>query len=86
METSSLLMTDVFTASNVNTSSASIMFVYSYAIALLRYVNGRDNVIYFLFDSHCRNSHGITDGKPGFSVLINFQTLFQIARHIEEAY
>ena len=49
-------------------------------------MNGRGNVTYFLFDSHSRNSHGITDGGPGFSVLIKFESLFQIERYIEEAY
>ena len=28
----------------------------------------------------------IADGEPGFSVLINFDSLFQIERYIEEAY
>ena len=55
-------------------------------VALFRHVHGRDNVTYFLFDSHCRNTRGITDGEPGFSVLIRFQTLFQIERYIKEAY
>ena len=32
------------------------------------------------------NSHGITDGEPSFSVLIKFQSLFQIKSHIEEVY
>ena len=63
-------VTDVFTVSNVNTSSGCILFLCSYAVALFRYVNGRGNVTYFLFDSHCRNSRGITDRGPGFSVLL----------------
>ena len=69
-------LTDVFTVSNVNTSSGCILFLCSYAVALFRYVNGRGNVIYFLFDSHCRNGRGITDEGPGFSVFIKFQSLF----------
>ena len=78
--------TDVFTISNVNTGSGCTLFLCSYTAALFRYVNGRGNVTYFLFDSHCRNSRGITDGRPGFSVLIKFESLFQIERYIEEAY
>ena len=80
------LLTDVFTVLNVNTSSGCILFLCSYTVALFRYVNGRDNVTYFLFDSHCRNSRGITDGGPDFSVLIKSESLFQIERYIEEAY
>ena len=80
------LLTDVFTVSNVNTSSGSILFLCSYAVALSRYVNGRGNVTYFLIDSHCRNSCGITDGRPGFSVPIKFQSLFQIERYVEQVY
>ena len=79
-------LTNVFTVSNVNTSSGCILFLCSYAVALFRYVSGRGNVTYFLFDSNCRNSRGITDGGPGFSVLIKFESLFQIERYIEEAY
>ena len=79
-------LTDIFTASNVNTSSGCILFLCSYAVALFRYVNGRGNVTYFLFDSHCRNSRGIINGGSGFSVLIKFESLFQIERYIEEAY
>ena len=79
-------LTDVFTVSNVNTSSGCILFLCSYIVALFRYVNGRGNVTYFLFDSHCRNSCGITNGGPSFSVIIKFQSLFQIERYIEEVY
>ena len=61
-----------------------LKFLCIYAVALFRYVNGRGNVTYLLFDSHCRNSRGITDGGPGFSILIKFQSLFQIERCIEE--
>ena len=63
-----------------------LKFLCIYAVALFRYVNGRGNVTYLLFDSHCRNSRGITDGGPGFSILIKFQSLFQIERCIEEVY
>ena len=62
------------------------MLLCSYAVALFIDFNGRGNVTYFLFDSHCRNSHRITDGGIGFAVLIKFQSLFQIERYIEEAY
>ena len=49
-------LTDVFTVSNGNTTSGCILFLCSYAVALFRYVNGRGNVTYFLFD--CRNNRG----------------------------
>ena len=79
-------LTDVFTVSNVNISSGCILLLCSYVVALFRYVNRRGNVTYFLFDSHWRNSRGVTYGGPGFSVLIKFQGLLQIKRYIEEAY
>ena len=79
-------LTDVFIVSNVNTSSGSILFLCSYGVALFRYVNGRCNITYFLFDSHCTNSRGITDGGPVFLVLLKFQSLFQIERYIEETF
>ena len=60
-------LTDDFTAANVNTSSWFILFLFSYAVALFRYVNGSGNAINFLFDSHCWNNRGITDREPGFS-------------------
>ena len=80
----SIILTDVFTNSNVNNSSGFILFLCSYAVALFKYVNAAGNLTSFLFDLDCRNSRGIT--KPGFSVLVNFDTLFQIGINIEEAY
>ena len=74
--------TDVFNNSIVSNSSGCILFLCSYAIALFKYVNAVGNSTYLLFDSHCRNRRRIT----GFSGLINFDTLFQIERYIEEAY
>ena len=73
-------LTDVFNNSNVNNSSGCILFLCSYAVALFKYVHAVGNSTCFLFDLHCRNSRGITDGEPGFSVLINFDRLFQIER------
>ena len=43
---------DAFTVSNVNTSSGCLLFLCSYAVALFKYVNRRDNETYFLFESH----------------------------------
>ena len=80
----SIILTDVFTNSNVNNSSGCILFLCSCAVALFKYVNAAGNLTSFLFDLDCRNSRGIT--KPGFSVFINFDTLFQIGINIEEAY
>ena len=48
-------LTDVFNISNVNNSSGSILFLFSYAVAMFKNVNGTGNVSYFLFDSTCRN-------------------------------
>ena len=53
---------------------------------MFKHVNGTGNVPYFFFYSHCRNSRGITDGEIGFSILMKFESLFQIERYIEEAY
>ena len=36
-------------------------------------------VSYFLSDSHCKNIRGNTDGEIGFSILLKFESLFQIA-------
>ena len=80
------LLTDVFTNANVNTSTGCILFSCSYAVALFRYVHGTINVAYFLFDSHCRNISGITDGKTRFFILIKLDGLFQLERYVEEAY
>ena len=40
----------------------------------------------FLFELHRRDSRGITDGEPGFLVLINFDSLVQVERDNEEVY
>ena len=53
---------------------------------MLKHVNGTGNASYFLFDSRCRNSRGITDEEIGFSILMKFESLFQIERYIEKAY
>ena len=79
-------LTDLFDIFNANNSSGCILFWCSYAAATLKHVNGAGNVSYFLFDSHCRNSRGITDGEIGFSTLMKFESLFQIERYIAEAY
>ena len=77
-------LTNVFNTSNVNNSSRCLLFLCSYAVALFKYVNAVGNSTYF--HSHCRSSRGLTDGEPGFSVLINFDSLFEIEKYIEEAY
>ena len=79
-------LTDLFDSFNANNSSGCILFLCSYAVAMFKHVNEAGNVSYFLFDSHCRNSRGITDGEIGFSILMKFESLFQIERYIEEAY
>ena len=53
---------------------------------MFKHVNGTGNVSYFLFDLHYRNIRGITDGEIVFSILIKFESLFQIERYIEETY
>ena len=79
-------LTDVFNISNANNSSGCILFLCSYAVAMFKHVNGAGNVSYFLFDSHFSNSRGITDGEIGFSILMKFESLFQIETYIEEVY
>ena len=79
-------LTDVFNIFNANNSPGCILFLCSYAEAMFKHVNGAGNVSYFLFDSHFSNSRGITDGEIGFSILMKFESLFQIERYIEEAY
>ena len=76
----------VFNISSVNNGSGCILFLCSYAVAMFKHVHGTGNVSYFLFDSCCRNSRGITDGEIGFSILMKFESLFQIETYIEEVY
>ena len=44
-------LTNSFPVSNVNTSSGCILFSCSYAVASIKYVNGKGDITYFLFDS-----------------------------------
>ena len=79
--------TDAFTVANVNVSSGYILFLFSYAVVLLRrYANESVNVTNFLFDSCCKNSRGITDREPSFSVPIKFDSFSQTEKYIKEAY
>ena len=71
-------LTDVFTLSNVNTSSGCIMFTCSYAVALFRYVNGRGNVTYFLFDLQCRIVVELQMGNQVFQFLSSFKACFKL--------
>ena len=79
--------TDVFTVANVNVSSGYILFLFSYAVVLLRrYANESVNVTNFLFGSCCKNIRGITDRESSFSVPIKFDSFFQTEKYIKEAY
>ena len=44
-------LTNFFPVSNVNTSSGCILFSCNYAVASIKYVNGKGDITYFLFDS-----------------------------------
>ena len=62
------------------------MPLYSYTVALFRYMNEAGNVVFFLFDLYCMNSCRIANGELGFLVLIKLDSSFQIDRYIKEAY
>ena len=66
-------------------STGCLLFICNYVVTIIRYSTTRYTP-YFLFDSHCRNSCGITDSPFGFSVLLQFADLIQIERYIEEFY
>ena len=66
-------------------STGCLLFTFNYVGPIIRCSTTRDT-LYFLFDSHCRNSHGITDSPFGFLVLLEFADLLQLERYIEEAY
>ena len=51
-----------------------LFFIWNYAVAIIKYSTTRDTSL-FLFNSHCRNSRGITDSPFGFSVLLQFADL-----------
>ena len=78
-----LFLRNMFALSHNNTGC--LLFICNYVVAIIKYSTTRDRS-YFLFDSHCRNSRGITDSLFGFSVLLQFYDLIQIERYIEEAY
>ena len=44
-------LTDVFSISNANNNSGCIVFLFSYAVAMFKHVNGIGNLSYFLFDT-----------------------------------
>ena len=73
-------LTDVFNNSIANNSSGCILLLCCNAVALFKYGNAAGNSAYFFFDSHCRNYRGITNRELGFSVLINFDSLFSKLR------
>ena len=66
-------------------STGCLLFICNYVVAIIRYSTTRYTP-YFLFDSHCRNSCGITDSPFVFSVLLQFADLIQKERYIEEFY
>ena len=58
---------DVNENTNLNTSTVCISFLCSFAVALLKYVNGTGIVaLIYIFDLQCRNSCRITDGETSF--------------------
>ena len=66
-------------------STGCLLFICNYLVAIIRYSTTRDTS-YFLFDSHSRNSRGITDNPFGFSVLLQLADLIQTERYLEETY
>ena len=54
-------------------STGCLLFTFNYVGPIIRCSTTRDT-LYFLFDSHCRNSHGITDSPFGFLVLLELLT------------
>ena len=44
-------LTDVFSISNANNNSGCIVFLFSYAVAMFKHVNGIGNLSYFFFDT-----------------------------------
>ena len=53
---------------------------------MFKHVNETGNISCFLFDSHCANSRGVTDGEIGLSILMKFESMLQIEKYIEVAY
>ena len=77
---------DIFVNNN-NQRLGGLLFICSYVVAIIPRKDRFGNVAsYFLFDSHCRNSRGVTDSENGFSVLLEFQNLSSIERYIDVAY
>ena len=68
-----------------NNSSGCLLFICNYVVSVIKYLTTRGTT-YFIVDSHCRNSRGITDNPFGFSVLLQFADIVQAERYIEEAY
>ena len=66
-------------------STGCLLFICNYLVAIIRYSTTRDTS-YFLFDSHYRNSRGITDSPFGFSVLLQLADLIQIEKYLEDTY
>ena len=66
-------------------STGCLLFTFNYVGPIIRCSTTRDT-LYFLFDSHCRNSDGITDSPFGFLDVLEFADLLQLERYIEEAY
>ena len=66
-------------------STGCLLFICNYLVAIIRYSTTKDTS-YFLFDSHSRNSRGITDNQFGFSVLLQLADLIQTERYLEKTY
>ena len=78
-----LFLRNIFALSR--NSTGYLLFTCNYIVAIIKYLTTRD-LSYFLFDSHFRNSRGITDSPLSFSVSLQFADLIQIESYIEEAY
>ena len=75
----------IVNGSNIR-STGFLIFVCSYTIAIIPSYNRNGQLnAYFLFDSHSRDSRGITN-IIGYSVLMKFSDLLEIERYLEVAY
>ena len=66
--------------------SGCLVFINGYVTSIIPAYNQNGAVTsFFLFDSHCKNSQGITT-PIGFSVLLQFLTLCEIEQYFIVAY
>ena len=67
-------------------STECLLFIFNYAIAIIKYSTASTGASYFIVDSHSRNSRGITDSPFSFSVLLQFAIIVQLEKYVEDTY